>query len=103
MAFNPENYLMAERALDQISTEATSHIVKTDDSIARLGAAAAGLSAMGAAWASTVSFIDTEAQTNPVDEQWQILLARKDKIVQNFIEMRDLAIAVRDAAVSARG
>lgn len=103
MAFTPENYLMAERALDQITTEATSLFTKTDDSIMRLTAAAASLSGMGAEWSSTVTFIDAEAAANLGDEQWQVLLARKDKIVASFIEMRDIAIAVRDAAITARG
>ncbi len=103
MSFTPQNYLMAERALDQISTEATQFFNKTDDSITRLTAAAASLSSMGADWATTVAFIDSEAQANPVDEQWQVLLARKDKIVSSFIEMRDLAIAVQNAAVTVRG
>ncbi len=103
MAFTPENYLMAERALDQITTEATSLFTKVDDAIIRLTDLSASLSGMGSNWSSTVAFIDTEAAANPGDEQWQILLVRKNKIVAGFIEMRDIAIAVRDAAVTARG
>ena len=103
MAFTPENYLMALRALDQIGTDATAYFTNTDRAIEQMIQAAANLSGMAAAWSSTVTFIDAQAAANSGDAGWQALLARKDKIVVDFVAMRDLTAAVKDAAIAARG
>ena len=103
MAFTPENYLMALRALDQIGTDATAFFTNMDRAIEQMIQAAASLTGMAAAWTSTVTFIDAQAAANPGDAGWQALLARKDQIVIDFVAMRDEAAAVKDAAVAARG
>ena len=94
---------MALRALDQIGTDATAHFTNMDRAIEQMIQAAANLSGMAAAWSSTVAFIDAQAAANPGDAEWQALLARKDKIVVDFVAMRDLTAAVKDAAIAARG
>ena len=103
VAFTPENFLMAERAMNQIGVDATAYFTNMDRAIEQMITASANLSGMAAAWTSTVTFIDAQAAANPGDASWQALLARKDKIVVDFIAMRDLTAAVKDAAVAARG
>ena len=93
---------MAERALDRISTEATAHMQLVDQSIAGLEAAVSRLQAMGGEWTSAVDFIDAQVVANPTDEEWLTLQAKKDKMVADFLAMRDTSIAVKDAAVAAR-
>lgn len=103
MAFTPDNFLMATRALDKISEEATNSLNRVDGAIAQLVTAASQLQAMQTAWTPAVTFIDDQAIANPTDESWQALKAEKDKLVADFLVMRDLAIAVRNAAQTARG
>ena len=103
MAFTPENFLMAERALDQIGVDATAYFTNSDRAIEQVVAAANNLSLMAAAWSAAVAFIDAEAAAAPGDVEWQALLARKDKLTADFIGMRNLVQAVRDAAIAARG
>lgn len=101
MAFTPTNFLEAERSMDQISQEATQHSQLVQNAISSLEQAAQRLTDMEANWGNAVAFIDNQAAANPTDEQWQNLKARKDKMVTDFISMRDQAIAVRDAAKNA--
>ncbi len=103
MAFTPENYLMAEDALDQIAAGATQHLRLLDEAIIRMQNAVTRLQAMQGDWSPAVTFIDDQVVANPADAEWLSLQARKDKMVTNFVNMRDLAIAVKDAAVTARG
>ena len=102
MAFTPENFLMAEAALDKIAEEATQHIGVVDTAISRLEAAVTRLQAMAADWSPAGAFIDTQVVANPADVEWLSLQVRKDKLVADFQAMRDLSIAVRDAATAAR-
>lgn len=102
MAFEPENFLMAERALDEITQMATDHFNTMDAGINRLVAAVSSLQAMQGDWASAVAYIDDQAVFFSADDDWQRLQARKDKIVTSFIAMRDLSLLVRDAAQAAR-
>ena len=102
MAFTPENFLMAERALDEITAKATDHFNVMDAGINRLVAAVVSLQAMQGNWASAATYIDTQAAAFPADEDWQRRKARKDKITTAFLEMRDLSASVRDAAQLAR-
>ncbi len=102
MGFIPENFLMAERALDEITATATDHFNTMDAGINRLVAAVVNLQAMQGSWASAATYIDTQAAAFPADEDWQRLKARKNKIVTAFLEMRDLSALVRDAAQAAR-
>jgi len=102
MAFTPENYLMAERALDEIIEEATANFNQVDSALTRINQSSLRLQNMQADWGAAVSFINAEAAANPADEQWQALLARKNKLVAAFIEMRDLAMSVDAAAAAAR-
>lgn len=101
MAFVPDNYLTAERALDQIITDATSSHTDVTRGIETITNAHSKLAAMATAWQDAVALIDTEAANNPGDPQWQELKARKDKIVADFLVMRDRARNVRDAANAA--
>ncbi len=102
MAFTPENFLMAERALNQISIDATQFFTNSDRAIEQIVTSASSLSGMPAAWAAAVTFIDGEATANPGDADWQAIKARKDKMVTDFIAMRNIVQAVRDAAIAAR-
>ncbi len=103
MAFTPENFLMAERALDQIGVDATAYFTNSDRAIEQIVAAASSLAGMGAEWSSAVAFVDTQEAANPGDKDWEALKARKDKMVVDFIAMRNLVQSVRDAAIAARG
>ena len=103
MSFVPENFLMAERALDQISVDATAFFTNSDRAIEQIVAAAASLAGMAAAWSAAVAFIDAQAVANPGNTEWDALLARKDKLTSDFIVMRNLVQSVRDAAIAARG
>lgn len=102
MAFTPTNFLTADRALDQIGQDATTYFNNGDRAIEQIVQAANNLAAMQTAWGPAIAFIDAQAAANPSDEQWAALKARKDKMVANFFQMRDLIIAVRDAAQAAR-
>ena len=103
MAFLPENFLMAERAMDQISLDATSYFTNMDRGVEQLALAATNLAAMAAAWAAAVDYIDAQALALPGDTGWQALKLRKDKLVADFIAMRTLSQSVRNAAQAARG
>ena len=103
MAFLPENFLMAERALDQISVDATASFTNMDRAVDQLSSASAALAAMTAAWTPAVNYITAEAAAAPGDAGWQSLLARKDKLVADFLAMQTLVQAVRTAAITARG
>lgn len=98
MAFTPDNYLTAQRALAQIATDATAFHTDVARGIETLTLAHAKLAAMGPDWTPAVNFIQQQADANPNDEQWQALAAQKDKLVADFISMRNRALAVRDAA-----
>ncbi len=102
VTFTPENFLMAEDALDRIAADATQHIRLVDEAIVRMENAVTRLQAMQSDWTPAVQFIDAQVVANPADAEWLSLQARKDKMVTDFLAMRDLAIAVRDAAVTAR-
>lgn len=102
MAFTPTNYMTAERALDQIATDATAYHNGVDRAIEQLQQAASNLAGMAAGWGAAVQFIDDQAAANPADDNWQSLKARKDQLVADFLSMRDSAQAVRDAAQGAR-
>ncbi len=103
MSFTPDNYLMAEQALDHIGTDATAFFKNSDRAIEQIVAAAANLDAIPAAWADTVALIDAKEAASPGDKDWEALKARKDKMVVDFKAMRDLVQSVRDAAIAARG
>ncbi len=102
MAFTPENYLMSEDALDRIASDATRHIRLIDESISNMQTAVSRLQAMQGEWIPTVDFIDAQVVANPADAEWLDLQSRKNKMVTDFLAMRDNAIAVKDAAVAAR-
>ncbi len=103
MAFTPENYLMAERALDQIGTDATAFFKNSDRAIEQIVAAALNLEAIPSAWGTTVTFINAQEAASPGDKDWQNLKTRMDKMAEDFEAMRTLVQAVRDAAIAARG
>lgn len=67
MAFTPENFLTAERALDQIAQEATNHFNRMDGAIEQLILAADRLAAMGTEWSPAATYIDDQAAANPLD------------------------------------
>lgn len=103
MSFQPENYLEARQALDEISTEAKRLREVMDNGIANyLNRAATDLQGMGAAWKPALDYIDAQVLANPADTDWLRLKAEADKIKAAFLVMRDLAISVRDAAQAAR-
>jgi len=102
MAFVPINKLTSDRALDQITVDATEFYFRMDRAVDQVSQAFTSLAGMAASWSAAVSFIDTEAAANPGDAEWQALLARKDSLVADFIAMRDKVQAVRDAAIAAR-
>lgn len=101
MAFIPDNYLTAQRALAQITTDATSFHTDVSRGIEILTQAHAKLAAMGADWKAAVDFIQAQADANPADEEWKALASQKDKLVADFIAMRNRALAVRNAATAA--
>lgn len=101
MAFTPTNYLTAQRALDQIATDATSFDANATRAVEQIVAAAASLSAMTAQWTPAVQYINAQASANPADLQWQETKARMDKYIADFQAMRARAIAIRDAAQAA--
>ncbi len=103
MAFTPENYLMAERAMDQVGIDATAFFKNSDRAIEQIVAAATSLAGMAAQWSPAVTFIDAEVVANPGDTDWDALKARKDKLTADFLAMRNLVQSVRDAAILARG
>lgn len=100
MAFTPTNFLEAENALDVIAQEARQSRNIMDQGIKQLELAATRLTDMQANWGNAVTFIDDQAVAFPADEQWTTLKERKDKMVTDFLAMRDKAIAVRNAAKS---
>lgn len=102
MSFTPVNKLTTERALDQITIDATEYFYRMSRAVDQIGSSFNDLAGMGASWSAAVSFIDTEAAANPGDTEWQELLARKDSLVVDFLAMRNKVQAVRDAAISAR-
>ncbi len=102
MAFVPENFLMSEAALDKISEEATQHISLLDGAIKSMNLAVTRLQAMPADWTPAATFIDDQVTANPSDEEWLSMQVRKDKLTVDFLAMRDMAIAVKDAATAAR-
>ncbi len=102
MGFIPENFLMAEAALDQIATEATAHIRLVDSAIANLNAVVARFAEMPGVWAASGAFIDEQVVANPGDKEWLSLQTRKDKLTADFLAMRTTATAVKDAATAAR-
>ncbi len=102
MAFTPDNYLTAARALDQIRADATGFHQQGDAAIDSLVRVATALSNMQANWLPAADYIDAQAAAFPADEHWLKLKERKDRIVTDFIAMRDAWFAVRDAAQAAR-
>lgn len=102
MSFTPENFLLAERALDQITQMATDHFDVMDAGIKRLVQAVQSLQNMQGDWTAAATYIDNQATAFPTDQDWQRLKARKDKIVTAFLMMRDRATLVRDAAQTSR-
>ena len=102
MAFTPINKLTANRALEQIVTDATEFFFRMDRSVEQITAAAASLNGMTTSWSAAANFIDTEEASAPGDKEWQALKERKDSLVADFLAMRNKVQAVRDAAITAK-
>lgn len=102
MAFTPINKLTADRALEQITVDATEFYFRMDRSVDQISQAFTSLAGMASSWSTAVTFIDNEQVANPSDPEWLALKNRKDSLVADFIAMRDKVEAVRDAAVAAR-
>ncbi len=102
MAFTPINKLTAERALDQITIDATEYYFRMDRSVEQITAAFNSLNGMVASWSPAISFIDTEEAAAPGDKVWQALKERKDSLVSDFLAMKTKVQAVRDAAIAAQ-
>ena len=98
MAFTPDSYIGASRALSQIITDANSFNEDVKRGIDILTVAHQRLAAMATDWRDAAQFIDAQAAANPQDAQWASLKAEKDKVVTDFLQMRNRALAVRDAA-----
>jgi hypothetical protein len=101
MTFPVDSYLTAERALAQITVDATAHHTDVARGIETLTSAHAKLNAMGASWRPAVTYINAQAAANPSNAEWQALKARTDMIVADFIAMRNRALSIRDAAIAA--
>ncbi len=102
MSFTPINKLTAERALDQITVDATEFYFRMDRSVEQISQAFASLNGMAASWSPAISFIDAEEAAAPGDKVWQALKERKDSLVADFLAMRTKVQQVRDAAIAAQ-
>lgn len=102
MAFTPINKLTTERALDQITVDATEYFYRMERAVEQISTCLVSLAGMSAAWAPAVTFIDAAEIAAPGDKEWQALKARKDSLVTDFNAMQTKVQAVRDAAITAR-
>ena len=102
MSFTPINKLTADRALDQITVDATEFYFRMDRSVEQISHAFTSLAAMTTSWSAAASFIDAEEAAAPGDKEWQALKERKDSLVVDFLAMRNKVQAVRDAAIAAQ-
>ena len=95
------NFLTAQRAIGQIVTDAAAHHADVGRSIDTLTAAHAKLAAMVVSWTPAIKFITQQAAANLDNAAWQSLKVETDLIVADFVDMRNRALAVRDAAIAA--
>ena len=102
MSTKPKGFIEAKSALAQIVADAASHNGTVDQSVERIKVSHAQLSAMADKWKSAVVFITAQASAAPDDPVWKALKLETDKVVADFVAMRDRAKSIRDAALAAK-
>lgn len=104
MAFTPDNFMSAERALDQMSVEGVAAMKNVERAIEQIEQNTAILEDLPNlnGWKSTADYINEQQALFPDDEEWKALKRRKTKLFQDARDMKARALAIRDAANAAK-
>ena len=104
MAFTPDNFMSAERALDQMSVEGVAAMKNVERAIEQIEQNTAILENLPnlKGWKSTADYINAQQDANPTDDEWKALRRRKSKLFQDARDMKARATAIRDAAIAAK-
>jgi hypothetical protein len=95
-------FVEARQALLQIIADTVAHNSTVDQSIDRITTSHAQLDAMGSKWKSTIDFINDSAAADPRDPAWASMKSEANKVVSDFVAMRNRAAVIRDAAIAAK-
>lgn len=90
-------YAQARMALDEITARIAANRKRLANASDEIAAAEADLASMPAAYAATGGEIDAAAAAAPEDAAWGPAKAQKDKLVAEFLGLKDEATGMKNA------